>query len=298
MSSVAAQPYDPRTTRRSPLGLFLASLRVAAWLGWEAESNWASAPVYALYVMLRPVTAALMLVVMYGVVSGGQLGGDRFAFVFLGQALFVFVTATMDGMGQALILDRERWQTLRYVFLTPAPPYAYLVGRGAARLATAAIGAAVTLAAGLAFLGLRLDAGRVDYSLALIGLALGLTATLAMGTCVAAITLVVARHSWSMGEAIGAGLHILCGAIFPIDVLPGALQVVSLALPLTYWLELERRALAGVSGGGVLGSLSTPQVGLALVGGTAALLAVTHLLYRTCERSARERGLIENTTGD
>ncbi len=275
-----------------------ASFRAAAWLGWQTESNWASPSLFVVYTVVRPVSAALLLVVMYLVVSGGDTGGDRFAFVFLGQVLFVFVTATVEAIGQAFIQDRERWQTLRYVFLSPTPGYVYLVGRGMARFATAGVGVAVTLAAGLAFLGLRLDPATIDYALAAVALAVGAIGTIALGTCVAAISLVVARHSWSLGESVAAGLYILSGTIFPVDVLPGFMQVVSLALPLTYWLEVERRALAGVSAGGVLGAMPTQQVVLTLLGTTAALLLLTHLLYRWCEHAAKERGLIDHTTGD
>lgn len=121
----------------------------------------------------------------------------------------------------------------------------YLAGRGAAQFVASAAGVAITLGVGVLLLGLRLDAARVDYPLAAVGLVLGALNAIALGVAVAAVSLCVARHSWSMAESVAAGFHILCGAIFPLEVLPGPLQAAGLALPLTYWLELMRRALAG-----------------------------------------------------
>ena len=60
-----------------------------------------------------------------------------------------------------------------------------------------------------------------------------------------AATLQMARHYWSVGESVAGALYLLCGAIFPLDSLPGWLRPVGMVLPLTYWLESLRRSLLG-----------------------------------------------------
>jgi ABC-2 type transport system permease protein len=278
--------------------LALSTFRAAAWLGWQTESNWASPGLFALYAVIRPVSAALLLVVMFLVVSGGRTSGEAFLFVFFGQVLFVWVTATVDAVGKALIEDREHWQTLRYVYLAPASPYVYLVGRGAARFVAATAGVVITLGVGVLFVGIRLDPAAIDYPMLVLGMALGALDIILLGVCVAALSLVVARNSWSMPEAIAAGLHILSGAIFPVEVLPGPLQALALALPLTYWLELMRRALADVSISLLFQPWPTAQVLLALAASSLGLLLFTSLLFRRCEHVARDNGWIDHTTDD
>ena len=41
------------------------SFRVAAWLGWQLETNWASPWLFALYMLVKPVCGSLMLVCMF-----------------------------------------------------------------------------------------------------------------------------------------------------------------------------------------------------------------------------------------
>src|SRR5207253_3054752 len=43
----------------------LRTLKLAAWLGWQLETNWASPWLFALYMIVKPVCGSLMLVCMY-----------------------------------------------------------------------------------------------------------------------------------------------------------------------------------------------------------------------------------------
>jgi hypothetical protein len=75
------------------------------------------------------------------------------------------------------------------------------------------------------------------------------------------------------------------------------MQPVALALPTTWWLEGVRRALPGVSTPGVLAGFSDTMVLLALCATTDVLTLVSWAVSHTFERLARERGLIDQTTG-
>jgi ABC-2 type transport system permease protein len=123
--------------------------------------------------------------------------------------------------------------------------------------------------------------------------------TLAMlGLLLAGMMILVVHQSWSIGEAVAGSLYLLSGAIFPLDVLPWFLRPIGFALPLTYWLELLRRALvpevsevfptlSGITDLQLFGILAA----LTVTFGTAALIA-----FRRCEERARQRGLIDRTT--
>ena len=66
-----------------------------------------------------------------------------------------------------------------------------------------------------------------------------------MGLALASVVLTIAHGSWLVGEAVAGALYLFCGAVFPLDVLPAWLRPVGYLMPVTYWLELVRRALVG-----------------------------------------------------
>jgi ABC-2 type transport system permease protein len=48
------------------------AFRAAVQLGWEVSSNWTEPLLFFIYSVVRPVSIALILVVMYRVVTGGR----------------------------------------------------------------------------------------------------------------------------------------------------------------------------------------------------------------------------------
>ena len=66
-----------------------------------------------------------------------------------------------------------------------------------------------------------------------------------MGLALASVVLTIAHGSWLVGEAVAGALFLFCGAVFPLDALPAWLRPVGYLMPVTYWLELVRRALVG-----------------------------------------------------
>jgi ABC-2 type transport system permease protein len=86
--------------------------------------------------------------------------------------------------------------------------------------------------------------------------------------------------------------------VFPIDVLPSWLQPIGLALPVTYWLELIRRALmAAPYPTATLGAWSSQALAGALCVLTAAITLIATAWFRWCEHTARRQGLLDRSTG-
>jgi ABC-2 type transport system permease protein len=272
------------------------SFVTGARLGWQIESNWTDPYLFAIYSLARPVGAALVLVAIVWLVAGGGRQ-DYLGFLVVGSACWTFVGGGLSGFTWAVLDDRERYRMLKYVFLSAARFLPFLVGRASAQLFAAAAGFVVTLLVGVFFLGVQIDLGGIDWRLFLVSMAVGLTAVVAMGLAVAGLCLTIRREAWSYPEAIAGSLYLLSGAIFPPDVLPPALQVVALALPTTWWLEGVRRALLGTPTPALLASFSDTFVVLALCASTAVLTLGSWMVFRTFERVARERGLIDQTTG-
>jgi hypothetical protein len=107
---------------------------------------------------------------------------------------------------------------------------------------------------------------------------------------------------------VGA-LFLVVGAVFPLSVLPLPLQAIGLVSPLTWWIAGVRLALfpGGPSSIGGPGSLwlqvsgqlnpNGVQVVLVLLATGAIVTLGSVMLFRTGEARAKDRGLIDRTTG-
>src|SRR6478609_666016 len=111
----------------------LRTLRIAAWLGWQVEGNWADPLVFFIFTILRPMATALMIVVMYQVIAGGARG-DAFSYLYLSNAFFVLVIQTLAGMAWVILDDRENYKMLKYIYTSPARKFSYLLGRATAKM--------------------------------------------------------------------------------------------------------------------------------------------------------------------
>ena len=275
-----------------------ASFRTATWLGWQIESNWASPALFTLYSIVKPLTSAAILVVIFGIVTKGHFESPAFSYMYLGNAFYMYVGAVMAGMAQAVVDDRERFRTLKSMYVAPVSIPMYLVGRGVARFITTTLSVIVTLAAGMAFLQLQIDASNVRWMLFMVALLIGLVMLATLGMMLASVVLTIVHGSWFVGEAVAAALYLFCGVVFPIDALPGWLRVVGYAIPVTYWLELVRRSLLGQAADqyGALARVGDGQLLFILIASTAGLWAIAAGLFWRCDYIARERGLIDRTT--
>jgi ABC-2 type transport system permease protein len=300
--------FDPARTRGRGWSDLRRTFLVATRLGWQMEANWTDPLLFFIYSVAKPVASALILVVMLDVISGGARPEYR-SFVVVGSALWAFVLSGVSGLAWTILDDRERYRMLKYVYVSPSEFLAVLLGRGVARIGVGAVGAAITLAVGVVILGVPFDPARIDWPLLGTALLLGLVAVLAIGLLLASICLQTRQESWSYPEAAGGALFLVSGVVFPLAVLPSPVQAVSLVTPLTWWIEGIRRALfpGGITAIGGPGALFTQLTGAAgptsaqivvalLATGAVATLAAT-AAFRASDRRAKDRGLLDQTTG-
>jgi ABC-2 type transport system permease protein len=275
------------------------ALRTATRLGWQIESNWTDPLIFAIYSVIRPIAASLILVFMYLVITRGKTGTEFFAYIYVGNAFYLFVGGVLFGISWAIIDDREHYEMLKYIYLSPIQIYIYLFGRGMARLLISAISVVVALAFGALLLKVPLGIASINYPYLLAGLLLGLGGVIALGIILAGVCLITARHSSGVSESVAGAFYLLCGVVFPLDVLPRWAQAIGRVLPPTYWIEAMRRAALGerISGvSKVLGRFSDGALLLVLLGTTAGLMVISHLFFRVAEHRARRRGLIDQRT--
>jgi ABC-2 type transport system permease protein len=274
------------------------SFRMAAWLGWLIESNWTDPFLFAVYSIVKPLSGAAILVIMYGIITQGNFDSALFPYIYLGNAFYIYVGAVMTGVSWAVVDDREHYKTLKYMYIAPIYIPVYLLGRGVARFITGSIAVFITIGAGVLFLNVPLKLAEVDWLLFIVTLILGVVMLALLGLLLAGITLTVARHEGFIGEATAGALYIFSGAIFPLDVLPEWIRPIGYFMPTTYWLELLRRSLVGnvAQAFPTLANFSNMEILGILLGLSLFFGTVSVWVFRWCDRFARERGLIDRTT--
>jgi ABC-2 type transport system permease protein len=300
--------FDPKRARGQDLRDHWQTFRAASRLGWVMEANWTDPLLFFTYSVAKPLSAALILVVMLDIISGGADPAYR-AFVVVGTALWAIVIAGISGLAWTVLDDRERYRMLKYIYVSPSDFIVTLLGRGLARLAVGVVGGLITMAVGVLWLGVAFDPGRVDWPLLAVTLTLGAIAIVAVGLLLAAICLQTRQESWSYPDALAGALFLVSGVVFPLSVVPTPLQVIGLLTPLTWFVEGVRHAVfpdgpSSIGGSeslwtGVTGSAAPDPLTIVvalLATGTVVTLAATGV-FRASERRAKDRGLLDRTTG-
>lgn len=275
---------------------FARSFKTAAWLGWQIESNWTDPLLFFVFSILKPIASVLILVFMYSAVSQTGANDPIYAYIYLGNAFYIYVGAVMAGASYSVLDDRERYRTLKYLYIAPISMPVYLLGRAVARFIIGTLAVIVTLLAGAFVFGVPINLLRIDWPLFLCSLFLGIFALTFIGIAVGAWTLTIRSEPWFIGEAMAAALYLFSGAIFPITLLPTWLQPLGYALPMTYWLELIRRTVLGPAARTAFPTLAAFS-NLQLLGILAAMTVgfglFAALSYRFFDRLARDRSMID-----
>lgn len=276
----------------------LRSFLVASWLGWQIESNWADPLLFGIYSIARPLAGVLILVVMYSVITDGAIHEPIFAYIYLGNALYIIVGQVINGVSWAIIDDREHYQTMRQLHTTPMNGYYYLLGRGVASLIISGIAALIIILFGIIVFQLPITVAAIDWALFFGSTVLGIIALATIGILLGSATMMMARHGWGFGEAVAGALFIFSGAIFPLDVLPVVLRPIGYIFPVSYWLEAARRALLGPQAVLIptFSGFSNIDLIIILAVFCVVLVTLSSFFYRRCLHLAKEKGLIDMET--
>jgi len=274
----------------------LRTIKTAGKLGWAMESNWTDPFLFAIYSIVRPLASSLILVVMYYVVTRGKTGMDLFAYIYVGNAFFMYVINVLFGISWVIHEDRDHYQMIRYIYISPIRMYYYLFGRGIAKMVLTTVAVIITMAFGMLVLKIPVNLFAVNYPLLLFSVVAGIFIITCLGILLAGVSMVTAHHSYALTEGMAGLFYLACGAIYPIDILPLWLQYLSKILPLTYWLELVRRSILEKSLSPTLSGYSNFQLILIMAATTLVLALFSHWIYRSIEYIARKHGKIDQLT--
>lgn len=282
------------------------TLKLAAWLGWQLETNWASPGLFALYMFVKPVCGSLVLVAMYYAAryaTGGRVPAEFLPYLYISNACFGLVGTVMFGLSYGVIRDREHYRMLKYVYISPAHFQTYFVGRGLARAAEGTVGSVLNIITGLLLFSDLRSAIGIDWLWLVLYLAIGLAMLWACGMILAAACLNMSRNGMFLSEGVSGIVYLLSGVVFPIGVLPSWVQTLTFALPTTYWLEGMRRALMGripessALPQGPLAAWENGELAVAMAATTAGLVIAAQLFWRWSERRAWRFGRLEENAG-
>ena len=248
------------------------------------------------------MAGTLIIVFIYYValLTGGGAPTEMLAYIYVGNAFYMFVFQAFFGMFEVIQGDREWFQTIRNIYISPISYYLYVVGRGFTQMAVAGIGVVVVLLFGhylIPEVTLAFPLAELPFFLGV--LFLGLWVTIVIGVAIAGITFLTARHGSGMSEGIAGVFYVFTGVIFPLSVLPPWGQVVGQFIPLTYWFEGIRRVLLAAPPVGADPFLLVLPDGvlLAILAGALVLFSLLSVgVFRFVEHLARKKGRIDLTT--
>ena len=284
----------------------LRTMKNAAWLGWQMEANWADPFLFATYSIVKPISATLILVFMYMVVTGFNTDNAYFSYMYVGNALYMYVAEVLFGVTWVIHDDREHYMTLKQVYIAPINFYAYILGRSAIKIAITTAGVVITLLFGVVVLGVDVFLGDIDWLLLAGSTILGMGCICVLGLALGGITFLTARHSIGINEGVAGVFYVMSGIIFPITALPTWAQSISKVLPVTYWMDSMRRALmpeamtslrldevGDITG---LGGFSDMYIMVLLAVSAAVFFIVSLGVFRFADGVARRKGKIDWTT--
>jgi ABC-2 type transport system permease protein len=147
----------------------------------------------------------------------------------------------------------ERWEgTLEYTMMAPIRRSSRLIGQVAYAMVYGLIHTAVIFAVLLLFFP-GLDLSKANVGTIAVFMALGSFSFVGIGILAAILPLLYVERGAQMTFVIQSSLLLVSGVYYPIDILPGWMQVLSHLSPATYVLDAVRAGLTNGVGVSDLG---------------------------------------------
>jgi len=109
---------------------------------------------FCIYSLAKPLSSAFILIFMYIIISQGQMN-EMLPHLIIGNALHLYTANVLFGMAWTVIDDREFYETLKYVYISPVSMFQFLAGRGFAKYLITTISSFIIIIFGFIFLNVR-----------------------------------------------------------------------------------------------------------------------------------------------
>ncbi|MEW6307923.1 MAG: ABC transporter permease [Bacillota bacterium] len=203
---------------------------------------------------------------------------DYVPYLLTGSVLTSYLGTALWSIGQSLRTEMLQG-TLEQNWLTPTHRITMLLSRTAQSMTRTTLALIIVWAVIWWLFGFKLTA---NYGLAFLIILLSFLALVGVGFMFAAFVLLY-KEANAVTNMLQISLPLLIGAYYPVAVLPGWLQVVAKAIPLTYGVDALRHVLVGSN------TLLPLQTEVAILAAFAAFTAVAgwqcfKLVERRCRR--------------
>ncbi len=209
--------------------------------------------------------------------------GSYFDFVIVGLAVTSFAGVGLSGFGESLVREQSTG-TIELLLASPASPLRLMTGMFAFPFVLAAVQFAALVAVGIGLIGSGIPLG---------GLALSVPVLVLSTICFAAVgiasagVLVIAKRGDPISSIYFQLSLLFSGAIFPLSILPSALEAVSVVFPARWSVQATRELwLADAGWRDVM-----PET-LVLAGFCVVTVPLAVVFFRRCLGLARREGVL------
>ena len=219
--------------------------------------------------------------------GGGIDVGRLTTFLLVGALIWSYLSMLFDLLSETV--SWERWEgTIEYTFMSPASRVTHLLGMGLYAVIYGILRTALIF--GFVSLFFELDLSRANYAAALAVLAVCSVSLVGFGIVAAVMPLLSPEKGQQVTYIVSAILLLVSGVYYPVEVLPGFLQTLSVVSPVTYALEGSRAALLDGAGIAELWPYLWP---LAVMG--AIFVPAGILVFKAGERYAKRTGKLKRS---
>ncbi|MFX0123443.1 MAG: ABC transporter permease [Candidatus Hodarchaeota archaeon] len=206
---------------------------------------------------------------------------DYLTFVIIGQAVFVYIYATVFLVGRVFYWERMGG-TIEPLFLSPVSRRVYMLGQVCFAMFNATIDFLIILVAGTLVFRARIT--YLNILLLTLGIAMTVISLFGVGLVVNGVTLSL-RDRTNTANILTSVFFIFSGAIAPVEMLPGWGRIIGQLIPLTYSLKIIRGSIVvGMSIKDFIGELFS----LVLI--SILLLVIGLIFLARMERSLKSKG--------
>ena len=195
-------------------------------------------PMYRFCLIFSPILNTVLLYEMFR--NSGN--ADFASYVILGSGLMSLWSCIC--FSSAGDINRERFSgTLALIFAAPAGFPAIILGKILGNTLLSMVSIMISMVTAFAFYQAPLHLASPGYFLIAL---VGMVGSFVVISSVIACLLTLSRRTTLYMNCIEIPFILLCGMSFPIDVLPGWLQMISRCLAPTWAVELLRMTVSGV----------------------------------------------------
>jgi ABC-2 type transport system permease protein len=243
----------------------------------------------ALFNWIRPITYATTMLgsplfqILFFAYLGRFTGLRDDTYFVVGNAVQVSAMSGIYAMTLTIANERQ-FGTLSPLLATPASRPALFLGRALPVIANGLLVSVFGFAVGVTLLDFDMSRDQVPALAAV--LVVTVSACAGFGMLIGSIGL-RARDVFFASNLVYFLMLLVCGVNIPPEQLPGWLEAVGRAMPLTHGIEAAREVVAGASLGDVAGLVWT-EAGIG-----AAYAAVAFALFRLFEVEGRRSAALE-----